>query len=187
MDLQDGAEDIWAQGVIEQNRRWLLAYLYAATGDRVLAEDAAQEVFLIAYQKRAEFRKSQPFGAWLRGIARNVVRRHLEGRTRGTVFLLSETAWDTMDQGAAGLEKAHVNPDYQADRLAILGKCLGRLTERARGLIEGRYKEGLSLENLARKSGLAAASVPVVLHRARAALSECVKKTLTVSFSGGDL
>ncbi len=49
--MQD--DGIWTKAVIEQNRRWLLAYLFSATGDHHTAEDRVQETFEIAYRSRA--------------------------------------------------------------------------------------------------------------------------------------
>lgn len=180
-----GAEEIWAQGVIEQNRRWMLAYLFALTGDRADAEDLVQEVFMIAYRKRAEFRKGESFGAWLRGIARNVALRHDEKRASSRILFDSASAWEAFDRRAAHLEEAHVDPEYSAHRLSVLRRCLERLTERARRLIRGRYGEGLSPAELAERSGVGSASVPVLLHRARAALGDCVRRHLSADPQGG--
>jgi RNA polymerase sigma-70 factor (ECF subfamily) len=169
-------DDLWTIGVIEQNRRWMLAYVQAAIGDAAAAEDVVQEAFLVAFQKRGDYRPEQPFGAWLRGIARNLARRHLERKTRGPVLLLSDEAWSALDARAASLEEAHVSPGFEAERASLLRRCVQKLTERARALIEGRYGQGLSIPDLAARLRLAPASVPVVLHRARSVLSECMNR-----------
>jgi RNA polymerase sigma-70 factor (ECF subfamily) len=175
-------EDLWTHGVIEQNRRWLLAAVQAAIGDPAAAEDVVQETFLVAFQKRGEYRRGEPFGAWLRGIARNLSRRHLERRSRGPVLLLSDQAWGALDARAAELETAHVEPGFEAARVSRLRKCVQKLTDRARALIELRYGEGLGIADLAARLHLAPGSVPVVLHRARAVLSDCLERRL----AGGD-
>jgi len=174
----DEAGDLWTFGVIEQNRRWMLAYVQAAIGDRAAAEDVVQEAFLTAYRKREEYHRTEPFGAWLRGIARNLVRRHLEQRTRGPVILLSDEAWAVLDARAAALELAHVTPGFEAERVSLLRRCVQKLTDRARALIEGRYGEGLSVADLAQRLNLSPASVPVVLHRARGVLNDCLRRSL---------
>jgi len=169
--------DLWAQGVIEQNRRWLLAYVYTIVGDAAAADDIVQDVFSIAYAKRAEFRTGLPFGAWLRGIARNVSLRHLERRSRAPILLGTDTAaWEAFDRRAAGLEQAHLDPAYEQDRLDALRACLETLADKARRLVVGRYREGLSFPALGRLCGLTTASVPVVLHRARMTLGECIRR-----------
>jgi RNA polymerase sigma-70 factor (ECF subfamily) len=171
------ADALWAQGVIEQNRRWLLAYVYTVVGDAAAAEDIVQDVFSIAYAKRAEFRTGLPFGAWLRGIARNVALRHLERRARAPLLAGDDTAlWDALDRRAAALEQAHLVPGFEADRLDALRACLETLADKARRLLVGRYREGLSFPALGRLCGLTTASVPVVLHRARMTLGECIRR-----------
>ncbi|MBI2930042.1 MAG: sigma-70 family RNA polymerase sigma factor [Planctomycetes bacterium] len=172
----DPLQDIWTQAVIEQNRRWLLAYLRAATGDAALSEDLVQEVFVIAYQKRHEYRKGNPFGAWLRGIARNLVRRAAEDRSRRPTLISTDAAWEVLDRCAAHLEDSHMRPGYEAARQSALRRCVEKLTNKARALIEGRYRRGLSLPRLAGECGLSTRYVAVALFRARAALVSCVKK-----------
>ena len=44
------------------------------------AEDIAQDVFLVAHAKLAEFDLSMPLGPWLRGIALNLLRNHQRKR-----------------------------------------------------------------------------------------------------------
>ena len=180
MQQVDEDSAIWTKGVIEHNRRWLMAYLYASTGDSALAEDLVQETFVVAFQKRDELDDVPSFGAWLRGVARNVLRRHYEKSAREPM-LLSSNILERLEEPAAMLEQAHLNPDYESQRVLVLRKCVQKLTERARTLIQGRYQENLSIEQLAERSGLALGSVPVVLHRARAALMNCITKKMALS------
>ena len=171
---------IWTKGVIEHNRRWLMSYLYAATGDSSLAEDLVQETFVVAFQKRLELDDVLSFGAWLRGVARNVLRRHYE-KCAHEPMLLNLTMLENIEEPAALLEQSHLNPVRESQRIALLRKCVQKLTQRAQSLIQGRYQENLSVEQLARRSGLAAGSVPVILHRARTELMNCITKKLAQS------
>lgn len=178
------ADTLWTAAAIEQNHRWLLAFLFAACGNRSVAEDLVQETFAEAYRNRAAYRKTQPFGAWLRGIARNILKREAERNGRAPV-LLGEQAWDHAETTAAALEQRHVDPAYEESRIMALRQCVLKLTARARSLIEGRYRENLSIEALAQRTGLTPASVPVVLFRSRTALSDCIKKKLRESGCAG--
>ena len=180
--LQDVNEKsaIWTKGVIEHNRRWLMTYLYAATGDSTLAEDLVQETFVVAFQKRDELENVVSFGAWLRGVARNVLRRHYE-KCAHEPMLLNFKMLESIEEPAALLEQSHLNPVCESQRIALLRKCVQKLTQRARTLIQGRYQDNLSVEQLARRSGLAAGSVPVILHRARTELMNCINKKLAQS------
>ena len=173
----DEASTIWTKAVIEQNRRWLLAYLYAATGDSALAEDLVQETFVVAYRKREELSEVPIFGAWLRGVARNVLRRHREKCAHEPV-LINIKMLDSFEEPAAALEAVHLDPGYESQRMAVLRRCVQKLTSRARILIQGRYQDNLSTDQLAQRAGLAPGSVPVILHRARTALFDCITRKM---------
>lgn len=170
---------LWTKGVIEHNRRWLLAYVYAATGDSALAEDLVQETFVVAYQKREELEAVPSFGAWLRGVAKNVLRRHYEKQAHQPA-LINLKMLDQLERPAAALEQTFLDPEFEAERLLVLRNCVQKLTQKARALIQGRYQENLSVEQLAQRTGLAAGSVPVILHRARAALFECITRKMSL-------
>jgi len=170
---------IWTKAVIEHNRRWLLAYLYAATGDSALAEDLVQETFVVAYQKRDELDAMPSFGAWLRGVARNVLRRHQE-KGAHEPLLITLKMMDCLEKPAALLEQSYLDPEFEEQRMGMLRNCMQKLTQKARTLIQGRYLENLNAEQLAQRSGLTPGSVPVVLHRARAMLFDCITKKMAL-------
>jgi RNA polymerase sigma-70 factor (ECF subfamily) len=171
------AESLWARGVIEQNYRWLLAYAFAATGDENLCRDIVQETFKVAYQKRQEYQPSYSLGAWLRGIARNLIKREAEKRPR-TARVMSLEVLERIEGGAAELEAAHVEEGYEETRLSALRTCLAALHEKVRDLLELRYGRNVSLKELAEKSGIGLSGVGMALNRARASVSQCVRKRL---------
>ncbi len=170
-------EPLWAKGVIEQNYRWLLAYAYAGLGDEHLAHDLVQEVFQIAYQKRQDYRAEYPLGAWLRGIARNLLRRASEKKPR-SLRVVGDEILERLEADAEGLEQAHVVEGYEESRLSALQHCLGKLGDRARSLLEDRYTQNLSLKELSRKAGVSLTGVAMAIYRARLAVGDCVRKQL---------
>jgi RNA polymerase sigma-70 factor (ECF subfamily) len=171
------ADPLWAKGVIEQNYRWLLAYAFAATGDESLGRDIVQETFKIAYQKRQEYQASHPFGAWLRGIARNLIRRDAEKRPR-SARVMSLEVLEQIESPAAVLEAALVESAYEDSRTGALRACLAQLQGKARDLLELRYGQNLSLKQLAERSGIGLSGVGMALQRARSAVSLCMRKRL---------
>jgi RNA polymerase sigma-70 factor, ECF subfamily len=173
----DHAEmDPWTRAAIEQNRRWLMAFLLAATGDRTVAEDLAQEVFQIAFEKRANFVSGSDFGGWLRGIARNCVKRHFEKSRRHPVVV--GDALNELESAAALAESRLLNPDWIARRVAALRECLKSLTERARQILEARYVQGEPAQELAGRLGMSPLAVNTAAFRARGTLAECVRRKL---------
>jgi RNA polymerase sigma-70 factor (ECF subfamily) len=171
-DVDRTADPLWARGVIEQNYRGLLAYAYAATGDEHRGRDIVQETFKIAYQKRHEYEPTSPLGAWLRGIARNLLKREAGKR------VLSLEVLGGLDGAAAGLQALHADERYEESRLRALRDCLAALQGKTRQLLELRYGRSLSLKQLSGKSGIGLSGVGMALARARAALSACVQKRM---------
>jgi RNA polymerase sigma-70 factor (ECF subfamily) len=176
-DVDRGQDPLWARGVIEQNYRGLLAYAYAATGDEHLGRDIVQETFKVAYQKRHEYEPTSPLGAWLRGIARNLLKREAEKRPR-SARILSLEALGGLEGAADGLQALHADDTYEENRLRALRDCMASLQGKTRELLELRYGRSLSLKQLSDKSGIGLSGVGMALARARAALSACVQKRM---------
>jgi RNA polymerase sigma-70 factor, ECF subfamily len=55
--------------------RSMVALAYSATGDICVAEDAAQETFVIACRDLSKLKNKDKFAGWLAGICRNVARQ----------------------------------------------------------------------------------------------------------------
>lgn len=66
-DAQAAADEAFAE-LVAQFEGQALRWAYAALGDFALAQDAAQEAFVVAYQKLDQLREPKAFPAWLRRI-----------------------------------------------------------------------------------------------------------------------
>ncbi len=158
-----------------QRRPAVLGYLASIVGDLHVAEDLYQEVAVLATQKRAEIEGEDHLVGWLMHTARfmalNAARKE---KTRRHVFgtdlletLESEWAADVSDSADS--------------RLAMLQRCIERLTPRSRRLVELRYFEGLSGESLAEQVERSMNSVYVSLSRIHRALAKCVEREQRLS------
>lgn len=95
------------------------------------ADDAAQDAFITAFEKIAEFRGEGPFGGWVKKIAaRQYLRRVQKGRRLA--------ALEREDETAAGLNGA------DADGLIDLDEALKTLSEAERLCVTLCYGAGLS-------------------------------------------
>ena len=65
-----------------QNINKLIGIGYRYTTDRQIAEDLAQDAFLMAYEKVGEFEGKGPFEAWLRRIMVNQCLQYLRGQQK---------------------------------------------------------------------------------------------------------
>ena len=118
MDMTGGTQP-WARAILEQNRRWLLAYFIAGTGDAHRAEDLVQDVFAAAIKSADRFDPAQSFGAWLRGIARNLLLMEYRN-SRKAALALDGAALDRLDGAAARAESADAADGYRDRRSEAL-------------------------------------------------------------------
>lgn len=132
------------------------------------ADDLAQEVFIIAFRRLPDFDGSHPFGAWLRGIALNLVRNH---RRRHRELPLGGSAELELIL-EPGLERLVSGREHRlAERLE---DCLQRLGERERDLLMLRYAEDLPLADVCARRGLKHSALTMSLHRSRERLRQCL-------------
>jgi RNA polymerase sigma-70 factor len=168
------AMDPWSAAIIDQNRRWLSAYLLSITGNPGSVDDLVQECFEIAFRKRDSFKPGSNFGAWLRAIGRNVAMRHCEKKGRRPLVDHQE-ALDQLDRAAADAEAKSVGPDHAERRTGLLRECLATLTEKIRNLLDMRYNQGMSTIAIAERIGAKVPAVNTAIFRARMQLGQCIR------------
>src|SRR4051812_10563419 len=103
MNVAMDPNGVWAKAIIEQNHRWMTAYFLAATGTPEAAEDLVQEVFTEALTSAPRFDTTKSFGAWLRGIARNILMEHYR-KTKHQFIALDHTVLDQLNYASAESE-----------------------------------------------------------------------------------
>ncbi|HYG76512.1 MAG TPA: sigma-70 family RNA polymerase sigma factor [Planctomycetota bacterium] len=168
--------DDWSYAAIEQNRRWLSAYVLAACGKPDAVEDIIQETFRIALEKRESFQRGTCFSAWLRGIARNCVKRHFESTKRQPVLM--GDAFERMEQAAIEATDKLLDSEWSERRIKALRECLAHLTEKARRILEDRYVRDCSAQDVGVQESMSEVAVHVTVFRARVSLSDCLKRKL---------
>lgn len=138
-------------------------------------DDIAQEVLVEAFRSGGRFDPARgDFKAWLRGVARNGIRRAWQ-----------EAARDRRRAGQAAFAAARaaaeraLERDFDADPvLEALGRCLEGLPERGASIVRAHYGEGIGAAEIARRFGLTPGAVYVELYRLRRALRQCVEGRL---------
>lgn len=177
MATERRSREPWERAILEQNRRWLLAYFVAATGDAHRAEDLVQDVFAAAIKNAEQFDPSRSFGAWLRGIARNLLlMNYRESKSR--VLSLDPAVLSRLDDAAAHAEAAYAVPGYSDLRRKVLRDCLKSIPGRGRRVLGLKYGEGKLSRDISRETGMQVGAVDVMLSRLRRALQDCVSRKL---------
>ncbi len=163
----DGDERAFEELVIRYEAK-LRNVAFGVLHDRALAEDVAQETFLIAYRKADSFRAEGSVRSWLFRIA---VRRALdELKKRGRK---AEVA--LVDDGGRVDE-----PHKQLDAGWDLERALERLTPEHRAALILKEVEGLSYQEIAESLGWPMGTVATRIHRARLELRASLQETSNV-------
>ena len=135
-----------------------------------LAEDLAQETFLVWLRKRPAQLGDAALAAWLRTTARNLLRS--SRRARGVHVALAddvtlEDAWQRLAGDDAG-----------EARLAALRICLATLGSRERELLDLRYRDHLAREDIAQRLGISVEGEKSLLRRTKDQLKQCIERRL---------
>jgi RNA polymerase sigma-70 factor, ECF subfamily len=142
----------------------LFMLLLRLLGDRLEAEDVAQDVMLRAWQGITAFRGQSSYFTWLYRIAVNEANRARERRSRRPVDVSIGT--DQLQLPASAAHEPSRQAEYNELRRAI-GQALGQLPPALRTAIVLRDVEGLSTQEAAEIAGVGQAAFKSRLHQAR--------------------
>jgi RNA polymerase sigma-70 factor (ECF subfamily) len=138
---------------------------YRMLGDPTEAEDAAQEVFVRAWNQLRTFQIERRFSTWLLSIASHHCIDMLRRR--------KPTA--PIDDVALFVPSEDPEPDELAlrgERRDMVQRLLNTLPEKYRTVTVLRYYNDLSYDEIARTTGLTESAVKTQLHRARRMLAD---------------
>jgi RNA polymerase sigma-70 factor (ECF subfamily) len=169
---QRGDRDAFS-ALVERHQRRVRACLAARMSDPHEAEDLAQEVFVTAYRRFAEYDPARPLAPWLRGIALNRLRNHWRKFRADAVGGNAELA-ELLDRQIAAECIAEREPLLHT----ALRECLERMDGPARELLQSRYGEEQSIRELSDRLGRGCSAITMQLHRLREILSDCIGRKL---------
>ncbi len=139
--------------------------VYRIVGDRSLAEDAAQEAFLRAWQRLPTYKPEYPFRNWLYSIAAHLALDFLR-REPHTV----DVADLEIDAGGPGPEaESEARERHAQVRLAVLD-----LPPASRAVLVLREYKGLSYQEIASALGIPVGTVMSRLNYARCQLRQAL-------------
>ena len=140
------------------------------TGERGVAEELTQDVFVRAWEKLALFRGESAFGTWLHRLTVNVVLNHRKSAGRHQSRLGGDDEeGDGVDTLAARLGPA---PGDRMDLEAAIAK----LPPGARKVFVLHAVEGYKHEEIADMLGITSGGSKAQLHRARLLLREALQR-----------
>ena len=143
-------------------------------------DDVAQEVYVTSFRKLPAYEPLESFGAWLKGIAINLLRNR---RRQLRPQLLADVR-EMLDPPAlqGGI------PDPVSDPIEALQECVKGIEARSGRLLKAKYVDRLSLTEIATTEGGNAKAISVTLVRIRKRLKACIEARLKSSAElGGQL
>ncbi len=143
--------------LVDEHHAKLCNFLLRYTHNRHDAEDLCQDTFVKAYKNLHRYDPRYPFATWLYIIARRTAINHHRD-TRPTEALTFE------------LEATDHSPDAQLethDQHAALWSTVATLKPAYREAITLKYRENLSIEEIARVMAKTQVTVKILLFRAR--------------------
>lgn len=141
------------------------------SGDKEIAEDICQEVFVQVWQKIHNFRGDSKFSTWLHSVASNVAISHMRKQKSWW------RSWFGSDeQNEAELEKIEINDEQTNHDLSRSGldKHIASLPEQARIVFVLFAVEGWRHEEIGKKLNIAVGSSKAQYHRAKKLLQQAL-------------
>lgn len=154
---------------MHRHQRHVWRYLRAVGADGALAEELAQDTFLLAWRKQVVDRGEAEVAAWLLRTARFLWLRHARGNQR---------AAERAATAVLELWARHGLPDASDRQLEALRACKEQLAPRAAQALELFYGDGLSRDEVAQALAMKPNGLKTLLQRTRELLRACIERRL---------
>ena len=158
--------------LVRRHRQGVVNVVYRMCGDAQLAEDAAQEAFVRAWQHLPDYRPRSPFRNWVYRIATNVA---LDATRREP---------DTVNLDAVRLVDPTAGPEptlMKRERAQLVWQAVLALPPASRLVLVLREYEGLSYREIAEVAGIPIGTVMSRLNYARNRLCGLLAPELEVA------
>lgn len=145
------------------------------------SEDASQEVFMRIHRSIEGFDATRPLAPWISRITYNVCLRRLQRQGRNPARSTDQELMESYP------DRQRDNPEQRVAREevdAVVDASLSTLPAQDRALLVMRYREGMSVAEVAEATGMPANTVKTRLFRARGRLREQLAP-LVSGLSGG--
>ena len=168
-----GDTDAYAE-VVRAHQADVRRIVAFAVRDFQATEELVQQVFVNAYMGLGGYDACRDFGAWLRSIARNLVRDEVRRAAREHRKLrayherLSENLNERLRDDAAA-QRRH------ARLREALARCREALGDDARRAVDLRYGRALGFAEVAEALGRTVAATRRMLSRVRVSLRRCIE------------
>lgn len=160
--------------LVTANYEQLRRYVFTLLPNEEDTKDVLQEVCIAISRKFSEYDRSRPFLPWACRFAYlKVLKFHEQQRPRRMVRLPTEV----LELLAIAREE---DEPVLAERLVALGKCLEKLSDRDRKLIEARYVDRTPTDEIATTFSQSRRTMFRNLERVRRLLFDCIDRSVVL-------
>jgi RNA polymerase sigma-70 factor (ECF subfamily) len=170
---QGGDQEAFA-ALVEASERDLRVFITLYATNLAMVDEITQSTYVTAFQNLARYQPRGTLRAWLKGIARNLLRRDLDERAR-----LQVVAGERLESALAAVNRRQLDEEADAEdegRIAQLNACLRQLAPEAQRLVRERYYEDRPIDEIARLLARSQSWVAVTLFRIRKTLLVCIRQ-----------
>ena len=137
------------------------------------SESLVQQAFMDAYKNLDKYQLGTDFGAWVRTVARNRLRKVIRTMTRDEQRLAAYR--EVLAERLRVEEPVHDDSDVY---LAALRGCRAELPEEEAIILRLRYEKGMTFEAIAARRDMTPAAVQRAISRIRFRLRSCIEGQL---------
>jgi RNA polymerase sigma-70 factor (ECF subfamily) len=138
-----------------------------------MMDELVQSTLVTAFERIADYQPTGSFAGWLKGIARNLLRRELSRLTRLTSSDLAAIEGLLADAALRDLDGVAPDAAGQDDLIARLHRCFERLSPRTRQIAERRFIDDVPLNRLAQQFKQSRPSIAKILFVVKRELRRC--------------
>ena len=175
MDTPDSKRDCVLRAALER-RVELLAYARSLLGNYAEADDAVQEAMLVVVKKFDQFQEGTSMLSWCRAIVRLEVLR-IKQQHRQERSLAERLLDDAIDAAFEEFQTAQRRDNAQLWHEA-LERCLERVPKRGRSVLQARFVDELSYQQIGQRVGMTLEAVRKALFRLKKQVRSCVETSL---------
>jgi RNA polymerase sigma-70 factor (ECF subfamily) len=154
-------------------------YVLTLLPDRSRARDLLQETNITLWKKAATFQEGTNFNAWACKVAYFHVLAFRRKMAREKLVFGDEILDYLAERNDDRFEE-----EANDARNRALRRCLQKLPEHHRKLVEARYQPGASVQGIAAEQGRTVGSISQTLYRIRHNLMACIEKSVAAEQSG---
>jgi RNA polymerase sigma-70 factor, ECF subfamily len=159
--------------LVEDLEREVRGFVAAHASSLELVDEVVQAAFVEAYRQLHTYELRGTFASWVKGFARNLLKRELASRAR--LVSTDQEVLDSLVSTSALDDLAEERvADQKREDLARIERCLSALSPRARLMVQRRFVEQVPINRIAQQFKQTRAAIANALTRIRAGLRTCV-------------